>query len=260
MQAPDTFNWFLKIIWPSLPIGVIFALLLNYGLYYFFFKSKVGTNWMSSRKHYKHIHTKAEILYEIRHAIIPESILSFITGVALATKDKSPFGDLFKIRWDMNAAEIPRIILEVIGIFIVYEIYYYTVHYLMHKRRIYKYTHAVHHKSLYPTPQTGTSVNLLEAIIFYTFFTLLIFGPFHILSLILISLEIKFASLTQHLGHEIFPRWVRTHPLFKYFNSTRFHQLHHSDKLNKNFGFQTSFLDRGFKTINPAYLEYEKNQ
>jgi len=260
MQMNETLSWLLKITWPSLPLGVAFALALNYGLYYFFFKSALGKKWMSGRRHYKRDHTKADILYEIKHAIIPESVLSFITCLALSTQERGPLSSLFSIRWDMNLSEVPRIVFEVIAVFVVYEVYYYIVHYLMHKRKVYKYVHAVHHKSLYPTPQTGTSVNLLEALVFYTFFTLMIFGPFHIISLVLISLEIKFASLTQHLGHEIFPRWMRQSPVLKYFNSTRFHQLHHSDRLNKNFGFQTSFLDRHFKTINPAYLEYEKNE
>lgn len=215
---------------------------------------------MAGQKHYPHIHTKEEILYEIKHAIIPESVLSFITCLALSTKEVNPWSSLFSIRWEMSASEVPRIIFEVVAIFVVYEIYYYLVHYLMHKRSVYRYVHSVHHKSLYPTPQTGTSVNLLEAVIFYAFFTAMIFGPFHIVSLILISLEIKFASVTQHLGHEIFPVWVRKSPILKYINSTRFHQLHHSDKLNKNFGFQTGFLDRLFNTINPTYLEYEKSE
>lgn len=260
MQTHEVLNWLVKITWPSLPLGVVFAILLNYGLYYFFFKSKLGNRWMSSQRHYDYVHSKEDILFEIKHAIIPETILSFITGLALSTKEQNPLSSFFSIRWDISTAEIPQIAIEVIGIFIVYEIYYYIVHFLMHNRKVYRYVHAIHHKSLYPTPQTGTSVNLLEAAVFYTFFTLMIFGPFNIVSIVLISLEIKFASLAQHLGHEIFPRWIRRSPVLKYINSTRFHQLHHSDRLNKNFGFQTSFLDRVFKTINPAYIKYEENE
>jgi sterol desaturase/sphingolipid hydroxylase (fatty acid hydroxylase superfamily) len=153
---------------------------------HFFFKSSLGQKLMSSQKHYGHQHSKQEILYEIKHAIIPESVLSFITCLALSTKEQNPLSSLFSIRWEMSVGEFPRIILEAIGIFVVYEIYYYVVHYFMHKRAFYKAVHSVHHKSLYPTPQTGTSVNLLEAAVFYTFFILMIFGPFHILSLILI--------------------------------------------------------------------------
>jgi sterol desaturase/sphingolipid hydroxylase (fatty acid hydroxylase superfamily) len=255
----NRYNQVLDLFWPSLLSGLLFALISNYLLYLFFFKSSIAKKWFSKRKLYNHIHSKEEILYEIKHAIIPEIYLSFVTCLALSSKPTSPIKHFFKIRWGFNTDELQRIFFEIFCIFVIYEIYYYFVHVIMHKRKFYKITHSVHHKSIYPTPQTGTSVNLLEAVIFYAFFTLMIFGPFHIASLILISLEIKFASLTQHMGHEIFPVWVRRSPILKYFNSIKFHQLHHSDKQNMNFGYQTSFLDRFFKTINPAYLNYEKN-
>ena len=48
---------------------------------------------------------------------------------------------------------------------------------LLHRRGIYKVAHKVHHDSLHPTPQTGTSVNLIEAFSFYAFFFTLTWLP-----------------------------------------------------------------------------------
>jgi len=253
----STASWAWTLLWPSLPLGVLFALALNFGLYWFFFHSKLGVYLMRGRRHYQGGPSREDLLYEIRHAIIPESILGVITSLALTSNQPGPLP--LHLRWSFSAGDIPRILAEIVGILVVYEIYYYGVHYLMHRRRLFPLTHSVHHHTRFPSPQAGTSVNLLEAALFYTFFATMIFGPFHIVALIAVSLEIKFASLTQHLGHEIFPQFVRRSPVLKYINSTRFHQLHHSDNLSRNLGFQTSFLDRAFGTINKKYLDYEKS-
>ncbi len=253
----STSEWLWRIAWPALPVGVLSALALNLALYWFFFRSGTGEKLLA--RHSPTIPGKHEVLYEIRHAIIPECVLSFFTCLALNSNKPGPLSHWFSIRWNFSSADFPRIAAEIVGILVAYEAYYYTVHYLMHRRRLFPLTHSVHHRSLHPTPQAGTSVNILEAVIFYSFFASMILGPFHIVSLVVVSLEIKFASLTQHLGHEIFPRFFRRSKVLKYVNSTRFHHLHHCDNLSRNLGFQTNVLDRAFGTINKKYLDYERS-
>jgi sterol desaturase/sphingolipid hydroxylase (fatty acid hydroxylase superfamily) len=250
-------SYLLSLIFPGLPISVLATLALNYGLYYFFFKSSTGQRIFSGRRHYRYQHSRTEILREIRSAIVPECMLAFITNLALSSGTPSPIQHWFSMRWELSWSEVPRIILECVAIFVAYEIYYFIVHRAMHHPRLFRWFHSTHHRSIYPTPQTGTSVDILEAVTFYTFFVVMIFCPLHIASVVLISLNIKIASLTQHLGHEFFPAWIRRSRWLKYLNSTRYHQLHHSGSFLKNYGFQTSFLDRWFNTIDPNYIRYE---
>lgn len=256
----DIFQWLFKTGMVSIPTGVAFALISNYAIFHFMFRSKNGQRWFSKRKLHKHVHTDEQIKSELKHAIVPESILSVMTLLLLNSGKPSPIRAWFHINWTFAWGETPRILVECIGIFAAYEIYYYFLHVVIHNRKIFKYFHQRHHLSIYPTPQTGTSVDLLEAISFYAFFFSMIFYPLHIASILLVSLNIKIASLTQHMGHEFFPRWWRQSKTLKYFNSTMYHQMHHSSNFNRNFGFQTSFLDRYFKTIDPAYLRYEADQ
>ena len=259
MSVHDLLRYLGGLLFPGAIFSVGSSLALNYAIFYFFFRSRVGRRVFEKNRHYDYTHTRADLLREIKHAVVPETIIALILAVMLGTRTASPLSPWIHIRWDLAWPEVPRIALEVFVLFWAYEIYYFLVHRIMHYPRLFRHVHSVHHRSRFPTPFTQTSVNIAEAIIFYSFYVVILFGPFHILSLLLIGLDIKLASLTQHLGHEFFPRWMRVTPVVRYLNSTRFHQLHHSHSLKRNYGFQTSVLDRVFGTIDAAYLEYERD-
>jgi lathosterol oxidase len=253
----EVLQWIVKTGMISIPAGVAFALISNYAIFHFMFRSEAGKRWFAQRRLHQHAHNDSQIKNEMKHALIPESILSVMTLFLLNSDKPSPIRHFFHISWNFSWSDSPRILAESVLIFCAYEIYYYFLHVAIHRRKVYKYFHQRHHMSIYPTPQAGTSVDILEAISFYTFFFTLILCPLHIVSILLVSLNIKIASLTQHAGHEFFPKWWRRSKVLRYFNSTMYHQMHHSSNFNRNFGFQTSFLDRTFKTIDPAYLTYE---
>jgi Delta7-sterol 5-desaturase len=256
-ETHEILAWLLRAAIPSVPVGVAFAFVSNYAIFHFLFRSKTGRQWFSKRRLHEHVHSNEQIKSEIFHALIPESVLNILTLLVLNSDKPSPIHSWFRLRWTFAWSEAPRILMECVVVFFAYEVYYYFLHVLIHNRKLFKYFHQRHHASIYPTPQTGTSVNLLEAASFYAFFFTMIFCPLHVVSVVLISLNIKLASLTQHMGHEIFPNWWRRSKILRYFNSTMWHQLHHSSKFNRNYGFQTSFLDRWFKTVDPVYTRYE---
>lgn len=251
-------HWMIPNLLPSALFSVAFAVLSNYGIYAFVFHSKLGKRLFAGRKHYDYVHTREDILREIRHCLIPETLVALIVGMIAASGSDSPLKPWLSIRWDFSAGEIPRILLECFALFWLYEIYYFFVHRVVHTRRLFALFHSVHHRSIYPTPFTQTSVNLLEAVSFYSFYIFALFAPVNVLSLVILGLNIKLASLTQHLGHEVFPKVFRTNRWLKFINSTRYHQMHHSHSFKHNYGFQTSLLDRLFGTIDDAYLDYEK--
>jgi Delta7-sterol 5-desaturase len=250
--------WMLKNLLLSAIGSVAFTLVTNYGIYAFVFHSELGRRLFAGRKHYRYEHTRQDILREIRRCLLPEMFVALIVGLILTSGAESPLKPWLSIRWAMSASQIPSILAETFGLFWAYEIYYFFLHRAIHTRRFYPMFHSVHHQSIYPTPFSQTSVNLMEAVSFYSFYLFALFCPLHIVSLAAIGISIKLGSLTQHLGHECFPRIFRTHRWLKYVNSTRYHQLHHSHSFKHNYGFQTSVLDRLFGTIDPAYLEYER--
>lgn len=261
MIDPILKDWLWLVLWPSLPVGIVVSIVLNYSIYYFIYHSKMGKNWLLKKRYYEYVHSKDDFVYEIRNAIIPEAILGVLVTFMLNSNNlENPLKPYFSVRWEISLAEMARVPFEFLFLFVAYEVYYYAFHYFMHRSYTYRFMHTIHHKALYPTPQTATSVNLLEALGLYTFFALMILGPFNIVTLVIVSLYIKFFSVIQHLGHEFFPPAWRRSPYLKYLNSIWFHQLHHSGKLNKNFSFVTNVLDRIFGTMNPDYLRYETQE
>lgn len=255
---PHWVKWILENLAPSAVFSIAFALVSNYGVYWFVFHSALGRRLFAGRRHYTYEHTRSDLWREARNMIVPETILAFIVGLIARSASQMPLSPYLSIRWDLSWAGVPRILVECLAIFWIYEIYYFFLHRMIHHRALFRAFHNVHHQSIYPTPFTQTSVNFLEAVSFYSFYVGMLFAPVHIVSLVVIGLNIKLASLTQHLGHECFPRFMRRTPVLKYLNSTRYHQLHHSHSFKHNFGFQTSLLDRLFGTIDPEYLDYER--
>lgn len=253
-------NWLIFSFLPQLPLGIAFSFLLNAFLFYFIFHSKRGIKWFSHKRHSKSTPTLQQFVREIKNAIIPEILLGIISTLILTSKNPSPYQTWIKTNWSFHYNELPIIFLECLVVFIAYEIYYFYLHRSMHHPLLFKYFHEKHHQSIQPTPQTGTSVNVLEAISFYSFYVIVLFFPLHFVTLLIVGLNIKIASLSQHWGHEVFPSFFRKSKILKYINSTYFHHLHHSDHFNKNYGFQTSFLDRFYHTVNPKYFTYEKEK
>ncbi len=136
---------------------------------------------------------------------------------------------------------------------LLHDTYFYWLHRLLHIKSIFKYAHAVHHRSTNPTPFTSYSFHFLEALgeglIIPILLLLIPFHPGSLFFFIVLSLTI---NVYGHLGYEIAPRWFRNTPLFQIVASSTYHNLHHS-KFKGNYGLYFRFWDKISGTENSNY-------
>jgi len=136
---------------------------------------------------------------------------------------------------------------------VIHDTYFYWMHRLLHNKRIYRYTHAVHHRSTNPSPWASYSFHILEAVAEGLVLIVIVFViPMHITAIALFTVIGLAINVYGHLGYEIAPRVLRKTFLFKVINTSVHHNLHHS-RFHGNYGLYFRFWDRLMKTEIPDY-------
>lgn len=225
---------------------------LYYWICYFLFKKTLS----KAKIQQKEI-TETDVRREIFHSTISSFIMTFMIYIVVHTPLKQ-YTNIFINISDYSLYWLIGSIL--IGLFI-HDTYFYWLHRLLHNKRIFKHSHIVHHQSNNPTPFASYSFHYIEAIgegliIPFLFFIV----PFHIISLYCFIILAFLINVYGHLGYEIAPKWFRTSFLFQVFNSSVYHNLHHSKFLG-NYSLYFRFWDKIMGTENPYYTKiYDKIQ
>ena len=175
-----------------------------------------------------------EVSIIIRSSIVG-SFIGLFTSVLLTS-------GVSQIYTDINQYGILYAIFTFIVLLFVGDTWFYWVHRVLHHPRIYKYIHAVHHKSVDVTPFTSNSFHWIESSLLTLYVTPVlmfvpIWQPIIILNLFIGTLN----NLKSHLGYEIFPKWFTKTPL-KYLINSVHHNLHHT-QYNGNYGLTFRFWD-----------------
>ncbi|HEY0680027.1 MAG TPA: sterol desaturase family protein [Chitinophagaceae bacterium] len=142
---------------------------------------------------------------------------------------------------------------------LIHETYYYWIHRWMHKPRVFKVVHKIHHDSNTTSPWTAFSFHpiegALQAIVLPVTLLILPLHPYVILTqLTLMTLS----SVVNHLDIEIYPRKFHKHAIGKWLIGATHHALHHR-QFRYNFGLYFTFWDKWKKTESPLYEElFEK--
>lgn len=141
-------------------------------------------------------------------------------------------------------------------LFLIHDTYFYWTHWLIHKPKLFKHFHVVHHKSHNPTALSSFSFNYTEALCQMFFGVIILFLiPLNRSMVLLFGIVEISMNAYGHLGYEIAPLWFRRTFLFKMMVTSTHHNLHHS-KTHYNFGLYFRFWDRLMKTEHPKYEEY----
>lgn len=140
-------------------------------------------------------------------------------------------------------------------VLLIQETYYYWLHRWMHRPKIYRIIHKVHHDSIVTSPWTSFSFHPMESVLQAIFVPLLaIFIPLHI-GVVLILLTLMTISATiNHLDIEIYPKGFESHWLGKWLVGATHHSLHHS-KFLFNYGLYFTFWDKWMDTESPLFIE-----
>jgi Delta7-sterol 5-desaturase len=125
-----------------------------------------------------------------------------------------------------------------------HDTWFYWTHRMMHRPRIYKAMHAVHHASRHPTAWTAMSFHPLESITGAVLIpALVLLVPIHYGALLVVLTVMTVMGVTNHMGWEIFPRWLVRGRAGDWLITASHHQRHH-EKYLCNFGLYFRLWDR----------------
>lgn len=122
--------------------------------------------------------------------------------------------------------------------------WFYWTHRWMHQPRWFRLAHAVHHASRPPTAWAAMAFHPIEALtgaIVIPLLVLLI--PVHVTALGFVLLVMTVMGVTNHMGWEIFPRFMWRGPLGAWLITASHHQRHH-EEYRGNYGLYFRFWDR----------------
>ena len=126
----------------------------------------------------------------------------------------------------------------------LHDSWFYWTHRMMHRPRLYKTMHAVHHASRQPTSWTAMSFHPWESVVGAVLIpALVLLIPIHYAALLVVLLVMTVMGVTNHMGWEIFPRWVVHGGLGRWLVTASHHQRHH-EKYRCNYGLYFRFWDR----------------
>lgn len=242
-------------------LGVIFTLtLVRYfviaGIFFLLFYILFSKKLEKSRIHKKPAKRK-DFLREIGHSSQTSVVFAIIAFIVMFT----PLRDYTLLYDNINDYPLWYIGVSLALSLIIHDTYFYWMHRLLHHKKVFKYTHLVHHKSINPTPWASYSFHILEAVTEgLILLVLALILPMHNITVMLFTVTGLIINVYGHLGYEIAPKRFRNTFLFEILNSSVHHNLHHS-RFHGNYGLYFRFWDRLMKTENPDYVkEYDRMQ
>ena len=126
----------------------------------------------------------------------------------------------------------------------LHDSWFYWTHRWMHRPRIFKIAHAVHHASRPPTAWAAMSFHPVEAITGAVVIPALVFIlPVHVSILGTVLAIMTLMGVTNHMGWEMFPRAIVHSRLGGWLITASHHQRHHEAYLC-NYGLYFRFWDR----------------
>ena len=146
-----------------------------------------------------------------------------------------------RVYTDAHAYPLWYLPLSVLLYLLAHDAWFYWTHRLMHRPRLFRIAHAVHHASRPPTAWAAMSFSPVEAITGAVVIPALVFIiPIHAAALGVVLAIMTVMGVTNHMGWEVFPRvlaqsgWLIT---------ASHHQRHH-ERYACNYGLYFRFWDR----------------
>ena len=134
--------------------------------------------------------------------------------------------------------------LSVLAYLLVHDAYFYWTHRLMHRPRPFRMMHAVHHASRPPTAWAAMSFHPWEALSGAVVIPALVFLiPIHVAILGLVLAIMTIMGVTNHMGWELFPRFLVQGRAGDWLITASHHQRHHQE-YRCNYGLYFRIWDR----------------
>lgn len=149
------------------------------------------------------------------------------------------------LRWTLDARGIA---LDLLVMTAWNELHFYACHRLLHTRWLFRRVHAVHHRSVRPTPWSTYGFHPVEAALLGSVMvTALLFWDLTVFGAILYPLVSLAMNVLGHSNWTLLEGRAMGRPLA----ASVHHSLHHR-KVGGNYGFLVPWLDSAFKSALPA--------
>ncbi len=126
---------------------------------------------------------------------------------------------------------------------LLHDAWFYWTHRWLHRPAPFRAAHAVHHASRPPTAWAAMSFHPLEALTGAVVIPALVFLlPIHVVTLGLVLLTMTVMGISNHMGWEMFPRWLVQSRLGHWLITASHHQRHH-EAYSCNFGLYFRYWD-----------------
>ncbi len=125
-----------------------------------------------------------------------------------------------------------------------HDTWFYWTHRWMHEPRLFRIAHAVHHASRPPTAWAAMSFHPIEALTGAVVIpALVLLVPIHIGALAVVLTVMTIMGVTNHMGWEIFPKFIVEGVAGRWVITASHHQRHHAD-YRCNYGLYFRFWDK----------------
>lgn len=149
-----------------------------------------------------------------------------------------------RIYTEVSAYPLWYLPVSVLLYLFAHDTWFYWTHRWMHVPKWFRIAHAVHHASRPPTAWAAMSFHPVEALTGALVIPALVFLiPIHVGALGTVLAIMTIMGVTNHMGWEIFPRFVTRGPLGAWLITASHHQRHH-EQYGCNFGLYFRFWDR----------------
>ena len=149
-----------------------------------------------------------------------------------------------RIYTDAGAFPLWWLPLSVLLYLFAHDTWFYWSHRWMHRPAVFRRVHAVHHASRPPTAWAAMSFHPWEALTGAFVIPLLVFLiPIHVGALGVVLTVMTVMGVANHMGWEMFPRFMWDGPLGAWLITASHHQRHH-EAYACNYGLYFRFWDR----------------
>lgn len=184
---------------------------------------------------------KPQIGREIKWSILSAAIYGIPAGIVAWGWDTRGWTAIYT-----NAADYPLwyLPLSVFLYLVAHDTWFYWTHRSMHGPYWFKAAHAVHHESRPPTAWAAMSFHPFEALTGAVVIPALVFFiPIHVGALAAVLSIMTLMGITNHMGWELFPRFMVNGKLGNWLITATHHQKHH-DAYRGNYGLYFRFWDK----------------
>jgi Delta7-sterol 5-desaturase len=183
----------------------------------------------------------AQIGREIKWSLASAAIYGIPAGVVAWSWDNLGWTLIYSTVADYPVWYVPA---SVVLFLFAHDAWFYWTHRLMHQPFWFKLAHAVHHDSKPPTAWAAMSFHPWEALTGALVIPTLVFLiPIHIGALAVVLSIMTIMGITNHMGWELFPRWIVHGWLGQWLITATHHQQHH-DKYRGNYGLYFRIWDK----------------